>query len=419
MSEFIFKDYNFDGKVASFRYGYDEIEYQESVTFETAAWYDEAVLDRALFLAFLVVGTSYYKAFPSTTVQFETGQLDDWQADFCNSVYQEGLSQFAFENNLHRDDLAHFVATAPTSLQAVQYDGEGILALQSGGKDSLLVAALLDRANTPFTPWYITSGDAHPAVLNGLGEPLSVARRYVDMPALKEAAARGGKNGHVPVTYIVLSLATIQAILLGKNTVLAAIAHEGEEPHEWIGDLPINHQWSKTWQAEQQFAEYVRNYVSQDLRVGSPIRQYSEVKVTELFATSAWDRFGEQFSSCNEANYQQGANNSELAWCGRCPKCANSYLLFSPFIAPDVLQQRLGGKLFEMPELTDTFKGLLGVDGVMKPFECVGEIDELRAAYHLAQANGYEALPFAVPKSDFDKNQMYESQQWASELLVQ
>jgi hypothetical protein len=40
-----------------------------------------------------------------------------------------------------------------------------------------------------------------------------------------------------------------------------------------------------------------------------------------------------------------------------------------------------GRDLFKDPELTETFKGLLGLDGVMKPFECIASIDELRWAY--------------------------------------
>jgi hypothetical protein len=138
MNEFVFESYDFDGKVASFRYTYGNLRYQESVTFDVGQWYDEAVLERALFLAFLVVGTSYYKAFPSPNVRFETGELDDWQAEFCNKVYQEGLSQFAFENSLTRQDLAKFNSTSQSIQHAVSYDGQGILALQSGGKDSLL-----------------------------------------------------------------------------------------------------------------------------------------------------------------------------------------------------------------------------------------------------------------------------------------
>lgn len=418
MSAFRFVSYEFLDGEATFTYRDDDRSYTERVRFAVGDTpYDEAVLDRALFLAFLLIGTSYYKVTPTRTVAFEQGGVDAWQADFLNRVYQEGLSQYAYENKLTRDDLAHFVSVGDPA-EAASYVGDGVLSLQSGGKDSLLVAALLDRAGIAYTPWYITSGADHPLVLDRLSAPLATATRTIDRDALRAASAAGGLNGHVPVTYIVEALALVQAVLLGKNTILAAIAHEGDEPHGWIDNLPVNHQWSKTWQAEQLLAEYVQRYISPDIHIGSPLRSLSELKVTELFAANAWDKYGALFSSCNVANYKQGTDNTTLTWCGECPKCANSYLLFAPFIAPDVLQQRLDGNLFAKPELAETFKGLLGVDGVMKPFECVGEVDELRTAYHMAQANGYSALPFDVPPSTFDKDATYPSQPWASKLIV-
>lgn len=417
MNAFRFVSYELAGDTAVFVYADDAREYREQVRFATGTEkYDEALVDRALFLAFILIGTSYYKASPTRTVQIEQGGIDEWQAKFFTRVYQEGLSQYAYENDLTRADLAVFASFGQPA-EAVSSQGKGILSLQSGGKDSLLVAALLERAKQPYVPWYVTNHTSHPSVLDKLGEPLIVAHRQLDREGLKAAALAGRLNGHVPVTYIMLSLAVIQAILLGKNTVLAAIAHEGDEPHAWIDDLPVNHQWSKTWQAEKAFADYVQRYISPDIRVGSPLRALSELKVAELFVDRAWKKYGTSFSSCNVANYQQGTDNTTLSWCGNCPKCANSYLLFAPFIDQETLQARLGGDLFAKSELTATFKGLLGVDGHMKPFECVGEVDELRQAYHMSQLNGFTSLPFTVPASGFDKDARYEAQGWAEELV--
>jgi len=419
---FIFKDYRYDAanKTAWFEYEHDNGHtFRETMQFDTVLdSYNDAVLERALFLAFLLVGTSYWKCFPSPDVEFQKGTIDEWQANFVNIVYQEGMSQFAFENNLSRNDLAHFAPSSDgIAVSAVPYKGEGILSLQSGGKDSLLVAQLLEEKGVEYAPWYISNGPSHPVVLDQLARPLSLAHRVIDRAALMEAQSAGGKNGHVPVTFIVLAYALVQAILGGKMTVLTAIAHEGDEAHEWIGDLPVNHQWSKTWHSEQLFSQYVKNYISPDIKVGSPLRNLTELKVAELFTDAAWSRFGSSFSSCNMANYQQGADNTKLTWCGHCPKCANSYLLFAPFVNKNDLDERIGKDLFKRPELTETFKGLLGIDGVMKPFECVGETDELRAAYHLALCRGYEQLPFEVPDSAFDKDRQYEAQEWATEML--
>jgi hypothetical protein len=219
------------------------------------------------------------------------------------------------------------------------------------------------------------------------------------------------------MTYIVMAVALIQAILSGKQTVLTAIGHEGEEPHATIGDLSVTHQWSKTWSAEQQFAEYVRRYISPDFHIGSPLRRFTELRIAELFTDQAWATYGHSFSSCNRANYKQGDDNSALTWCGECSKCANSYLLFAPFVAPGELKSLFHGQdLFVKPLLGETFKGLLGIDGVPKPFECIGEIDELRLAYYMKR-EGYESLPFAVPGSHFDYHQQYPSQSWASDYI--
>ncbi len=419
---FTFDSYDFNETegIASFRYSDGgERKFTEKISFyDVPAQYNREAFERALFLTFILIGTSYYKTFPTQDVVFRQGALDEWQAKFFSTVYQEGMSQFAFENKLTRDDLAHFAVTTSAAAHPVSYTGEGILALQSGGKDSLLTAALLEERGISFDPMYISSADTHPVVLDQLSGELHIVHRRIDRGALRAATEAGGRNGHVPVTYIVLATATLQAILLGKDTILASIGHEGEEAHAFIGDLPVNHQWSKTWPAEQRFAEYVCRYIAPTLRVGSPLRSLSELRITQLFAEHAWQRFGHEFSSCNLGNYIQGADNASLTWCGDCPKCANAYLLFAPYISHEELIGLFGGQdLFERSDLQDTFRGLLGIDGVMKPFECVGEVDELRYAYHLSDGTGVARLSFEVPVSTFDEARTYDAQLWATQLL--
>ncbi len=372
------------------------------------------ILDHAMFLAFMLIGTSYYKAHPTPFVHVPK-KLDVFQAEFFNNVFQEGLSQFAFENGLVRNNLAHFYPAAGFAAEsALPYKGDGILCLQSGGKDSLLVATMLAEQGKDFTPWYVSAGqnNEHPAVIDQLFEQdlhkyASVATRSIDLEHLKES---GGLNGHVPVTYINAALAVIQAILNNQNVVVTAIGQEGAEPAAYIGDMAINHQWSKTWEAELQFADYVKRYISEDIHVGSPIRKYTELRIAELFVQKCWQRYGYSFSSCNQANYKQATNNSQLSWCGNCAKCANSYLLFCPFLPPQSLQALFSDTdLLAKPSLTETFRGLLGIEGSMKPFECVGSFDELRYAYH----HRMKVAPVLVPKTEergvldtlFNKNQ--------------
>lgn len=422
--QFVFESYSYDSlrATAQFRYSFDgQRQFCETVTFsQPHRHYNRAVLERALQLSFLLAGTSYYKAFPTQQVLIKPFQLTNQQATFCNQVYRQGLSQFIFENQLSLEGWLEFSGTAePTA--PPEYEGEGRLALQSGGKDSLLLASLLEEGDQHYQPWYLPYGPSHPAVLDSLAQPLRTARRHIDTAALKQAKLAGGLDGHIPITFIILSYALIDAILHNENTVLVSIGAEGAEPHEFVGDLAVNHQWSKSWPAEQLLVDYVQTNLSPQLLVGSPLRGFSELKIAELFATHAWQRFGHSFSSCNRANYTLGSNNQTLQWCGECPKCANSFLLFAPFIEPKELQSVFGGQnLFAKPSLTQTFKGLFGVDGVMKPLECVGEIAELRLAFQMAQtrwgSQTYQ-LPFTVPASKFDYKKLQPRQAWTDQLL--
>lgn len=418
--EFVFERYDFDKSsgILTLEYSFDgTLRFVERVHFDAVQTYDETVFEQAAFMAFVLAGVSYYKCYPTKQVRFNGYDVTPEQATFFSNVYFHGLSQFVYENGLSPDDIAVFEPTTDGSARLTPYAGKGTIVLQSGGKDSLLLARLLEERRIDFSPWYISQVANHPAILDRVHGTLITPRREIDRATLAAEQPNGALNGHVPVTFITLSYALIDAVLRGKNTVLAAIGREGEEPHAYIGDYPVMHQWSKTWPAEQLFADYVRSFISPELRVGSPLRGLSELKIAELFVEHAWREFGHSFSSCNVANYKQGHDNAHLAWCGDCPKCANSFLLFAPFVEKDELVEVFGKDLFADTALTETFKGLLGVDGIMKPFECVGETDELRKAYHLAIENGHTPLAFDVPPSDYDKDAVTAAQPWASQMI--
>lgn len=371
------------------------------------------LLDSALKLAFYLIGISYYKADPTTSV-ISSG-LDEAQAKFFSIVYQDGLSQFACTNHLSRKDLATFTPDPPARLEVYEsfkrreLDGrsapkltdfsDSVLILQSGGKDSLLAATL--NKDVPHTFWHLSSSTRYPALLKNLDSKIQIATRVLDRGSL---VAASGMNGHIPVTYVTMALALVQAILNRQKTVFTSIGQEGNEPHSASGDLLVNHQWSKTYEAEQLFRDYVHTYISPELDVRSPLRDFTELKISKLFAEKCWERYGHRFSSCNVANYRQGANDQELHWCGNCPKCANAYVLFSPYVPRKELDSLFGGRsLYKNPKLFDIFKGLFGLEGYRKPFECVGETDELRFAYY-HRLPEYPDLPFEVPKAEFDLN---------------
>ena len=380
---FTFLDYKFSPKdnIATFRYqDKDNIIFTEKVKFFHSDFteYNQDILEKALFLAFIILGTSYYKAEPTKKVKLPE-EIDSARASFFSKIYQEGLSQFAFENHLNRNDLAHFEATDDSDSYTVATinASEKTLCLVSGGKDSLLSYEKLKEKGASLEVAYISANGNYPAILDDLKKPI-IIEREIDRENLKKAR---GLNGHVPVTLINESLALIQAILIGANHIEFGIGKEGLEPHAWIDDLPVNHQWSKTEEAQNLIKNYISNYIAKDITIGSNLENLTELEIAKEFASKCWDKYENKFSSCNVANYKQDENNKTLKWCGKCAKCANSYLLFCPFIPYEKQLKIFGHDLFEDPDLTEIFKGLLGIDGVMKPFECVASVDELRWAY--------------------------------------
>lgn len=395
---FEFLDYGFDKQSgrAEFHYRSEGEIFVEKVQFDVseAVNYDEAVLDSALFLALVVLGTSYYKVRAGRAVKLPR-MIDARQAEIFDKIYQEGLSQFAFENKLTREDLAEFVGEGlcETARETMTRDEDLVLA--SGGKDSLLLMEMLREQGRNACAMYITAQESYPAIIDEVCAPRKplMIRREIDKAGLKRA---GGMNGHVPVTVINEALAVVQAVISGYDSIKLGIGMEGVEPHAWIGDLPVNHQWSKTAEAVTLMREYLRKYVTSSIEIDLPLSEYDELAIAKMFAEKCWDKYGRMFSSCNVANYKQDANNRELKWCGKCAKCANSYLLFAPFVPYEEQLAIFGHDLFTDSDLTEIYKGLLGVDDVMKPFECIASIKELRKAY-AEKLPGYGDLPFEVP----------------------
>jgi UDP-N-acetyl-alpha-D-muramoyl-L-alanyl-L-glutamate epimerase len=415
-------DYNPASGVATFRYSFDgERSFSEQIHLTPVDDYDADAFDRMMQLAHVLIGISYYKTFLAPEIDVLSFNLDESDAEFFSNVYRDGLSQYIYENSLHPDMIARFRATELVSKNPLQYSGKGTLVLQSGGKDSLLLAQLLAENSQTFSAFYCGSNDKYPEVVDDISaDAVHIAVRKLDSDGLKQAQADGGKNGHVPVTFIVLTISLLQAVLQGKSTILMAVGQEGEEPHAMIGDYAIRHQWSKTWQAEKMMSEYITRLLGGGMRVGSPLRGMSELLIAKEFHDHCWTEYSHRFSSCNVANYKQGNDTTQLTWCAKCSKCANSFLLFSPWVSPSEMQRVFGTNLFADPALTEDFKGLLGIDGVFKPFECVGEIDELRAAYHLALRNHPVAkytLPFEVPPVSFDISRLGAAQPWAAGMI--
>lgn len=421
---FIFENYNLDYGSGELKleYSYDgERKYIERVFFDmpdNRRSIDKQVVDALCFYVFIVAGSSYYKSFVAPKFELKQ-EIDYWQADFFNLIYSGGLSQFVYENNLKKTDIAKFSGENISSSVAKDYEGHGVLLMQSGGRDSLLAAELMKQAGDEFTIWHMSSTGRASSVLDMIGAPLVVNKRIIDLEAIKKDIASGGYNSHVPFSAIYAGFALIQAALLNFNIAIASNEASADEANVIIDGYKINHQFSKTYQVEQAIEEYLRRYVSPDIHYGSILRPLNELQVAKLFAKHGWKKYKDHYSSCNLANYKQGQDGQEMRWDGTCPKCANTFLVMAPYVKYDDLVGLFGGKnLLATPELTELFRQLMGKSDI-KPFECVGTIEELRKAYQLAvkKDKRYKNPQIQVEDADVDMRDLGDYQDFFDEFL--
>jgi hypothetical protein len=203
------------------------------------------------------------------------------------------------------------------------------------------------------------------------------ATRTLD-PALFELNARGALNGHVPVTAMNSLIAVAQSRLLGLGPVVMSNENSAAEPTLLWNGQPVNHQWSKSLEAEVLLAAAIEAQTAERGAYFSLLRPFTELRIAGKFART--DRYDGAIVSCNRAFRLSGA---EPGWCGECAKCQFVFLALSPFMSRGRLVSIIGADMFAKPELVDGFASLLGIDS-HKPFECVGEEAESTVAMSLA-----------------------------------
>jgi hypothetical protein len=84
------------------------------------------------------------------------------------------------------------------------------------------------------------------------------------------------------------------------------------------------------------------------------------------------------FSSCNR-NFKLLGPKPVDRWCGQCPKCHFVFLALAPFLPKPRLLAIFGRNLLDDENQAAGFDALLEYQD-HKPFECVGEGAEARAA---------------------------------------
>ena len=359
----------------------------------------------ALTLLHLIAGVSYYKAGVPARIVVEDPVLDADTAEFLGQVYVHGLAEFAYQNKLDLRTRVNFTALGghhgenrdPVPFgkndeskeldSGVRRNDEqrhlaASLGLQrrslvpiGGGKDSLVSVEMLKSVREPMTAVWVGDSALIAACAERTGLPTLNIRRQL-APELFGYNRLGAWNGHIPVTAINSAILVCAAILYDFDAIVFSNERSASAATLEYDGQPVNHQWSKSFDFERLLRAHLQSHIATDLDYFSLLRPWSELAVTREFARNA--SYDDVFSSCNR-NFRIRGERPADRWCGQCPKCHFVFLALAPFVAKPRLLKIFGRNLLDDPALAPGFDALLEYRE-HKPFECVGEGRESRAA---------------------------------------
>jgi len=331
---------------------------------------------RALQLLHLIAGVSYYKAAVPEEIRIESYSIDADTAAMLETIYVNGLGEFAYRNglNLHgKIRFPHAGASNPPA-PALGLREHALVAI-GGGKDSLVSIEALRSLGIEQTVTWIGGSQLIKACAERTGLPtLNIGRALA--PQLFDFNREGAWNGHIPVTVLNSAIMVFAAVLMGVGQVVFSNERSASYGSFIEGTGEVNHQWSKGWECERLFGDYVQREIAADLHYYSLLRPLSELAVARQFAKT--DRYDAHFSSCNR-NFHILGERPANRWCGVCPKCHFVFLALAPFTPKPRLVGIFGRNLLDDPAQTGGYDALLEFQD-HKPFECVGEGRESRAA---------------------------------------
>ena len=321
----------------------------------------------------------YWKIACPKRVMVKPFALTDTQKAFWKKLYYNGLGEFLYLNSIavSENDLMQIESVGNQPFVRVDLPlNERTLVPVGGGKDSVVTLECL-RGEMPVIPLIV---NPRGATLNcvktaGYGEnEFIVINRTLD-PTMLKLNAEGYLNGHTPFSALLAFISVLVAF--GSRSKYIALSNENSANESTVPGTNINHQYSKSIEFERDFRKYVTENVNDNVQYFSFLRPLSELQIAKLFAQC--EAYHPVFRSCN-------VGSKTDSWCGHCPKCLFTWIILSPFLSKEQLVAIFGKDLMADESLKPVYDELNGTAAV-KPFECVGTVEEVRACMEAVNGN--------------------------------
>lgn len=323
----------------------------------------------------LVELISYWKCTCSPKVIIKCGFLNKEQVDWFKKLYFYGLGELFYTNGIKTsiDEFMEITCEGEEIKVESEKDmQEGYIVPIGGGKDSAVTLETLnlDRKKDFCSMVNPKNVMLECAKLAGFdNDHIIEMYRKID-PKLIELNKEGFINGHTPFSSLLAFLNYFVAYITGKKYI--ALSNENSANESNVVGEKINHQYSKSYEFENDFYMYSEKYLKGNVKYFSFLRPLSELQIAKIF--SRLKKYHHVFKSCNV-----GSKDKNWNWCGKCPKCLFVYIVLSPYLYKDELVDIFKKDLYEDESLLKIFIELIG-RGETKPFECVGTFEEVNYA---------------------------------------
>lgn len=360
--------------------------------------FDSEIANRIVFALGLVEAVSYFKAVCPETIKVLCGTLSEKQIHWFKKLWYNGLGEFFYINNIDIDfeSFIEIEARKETKEPTDEFIKGGLNLIPiGGGKDSCVTLSLLKNQKNLFLTINEQKARTECVKAAGFGKDYIIkVKRDIDKRLL-ELNKQGFLNGHTPFSAIVAFLSLYCAYITGCENI--ALSNEASANEGNIKGGDINHQYSKSFQFESDFRDYVSTFIMNGIEYFSLLRPFNELQIAKYFSLEK--EYHKAFRSCNK-----GA--SKNIWCGKCSKCLFVFGILSPFLTDEKIIQIFSKNLFDDYSLLSEFKGLYGSSPI-KPFECVGTAREYLFAISkktLMLKEKGKRLPFLLDYLDKTEN---------------
>lgn len=322
--------------------------------------------------------------------------VDQSFTDLWRHVFFNVWAQWRYEN----DDPSYTGPTftssgsrsrqSPIAVPAPSGDSPSILCLFGGGKDSLVAAKLVEKIVGSYdtlayaSSIYGTAAAQHALIdrLIDFCAPRNRRRQWIyddflDSPVLRLAGSV------VPRTLTAAetpsSIFAVLPYVLQHHYSHVCLAHErsadtGQVIWTKTGE-DINHQWGKSYEAENLLNGYVSKRLIEGFQYFSILKPIYDVVIFAMLREHL-DAVPSTHS-CNVAK----------PWCKRCPKCVYVWLNYLAYLPTPLVESVFTENLFDVDDNIPVLRALLGLERQL-PFECVGQRDESRLALDVSRRRG-------------------------------